>query len=84
MLQLKNLTVLADTKTILHNINYTFEKGKVYALLGPNGSGKSTLASAIMGHPEFSLDDIMTTAWKWEIRLKADETVFTSQPGELN
>jgi len=26
----------------------------------------------------------MATAWRWELRLKADETVFTSQPGELN
>jgi UDP-glucose 4-epimerase len=34
--------------------------------------------------PQYSLDDIMDTAWKWEQRLKADETVFTSQPGELN
>jgi UDP-glucose 4-epimerase len=34
--------------------------------------------------PKFSLDDIMSTAWKWEVRLKADETVFTSQTGELN
>ncbi len=33
---------------------------------------------------QFSLEDIMSTAWKWELRLKADETVFTSQPGELN
>jgi UDP-glucose 4-epimerase len=43
------------------------------------------LAKKVLGwDPEFSLDDIITTAWKWEIRLKADETVFTSQPGELN
>jgi UDP-glucose 4-epimerase len=34
--------------------------------------------------PRFSLEDIMTSAWKWEQRLKADETVFSSQPGELN
>ena len=34
--------------------------------------------------PKFSLEEIMSTAWKWEVRLKADETVFTSQSGELN
>jgi UDP-glucose 4-epimerase len=34
--------------------------------------------------PKFSLEDIMSTAWKWELRLKADETVFGSVPGELN
>ena len=55
MLQLKNFTVHAGDKTILSDINLTFESGKVYALLGPNGSGKSTLASAIMGHPNYTL-----------------------------
>lgn len=32
----------------------------------------------------FSMDEIMETAWKWEKRLKADETVFGLIPGELN
>jgi len=26
----------------------------------------------------------MKTAWEWEQRLKADETIFGSVPGELN
>jgi UDP-glucose 4-epimerase len=34
--------------------------------------------------PQFSLDDIMETAWKWELRLKADETVFGNISGTLN
>lgn len=43
------------------------------------------LAEKVLGWtPKFSLEEIMDTAWKWEIRLKADETVFTSQAGELN
>ena len=43
------------------------------------------LARNILGwQPAFSLHDMMRTAWKWELMLKADETVFTSQPGELN
>lgn len=55
MITLDNLTVSIEGKKILHNINYTFEKDKVYAVMGPNGSGKSTLAYAIMGHPGYSL-----------------------------
>jgi len=27
---------------------------------------------------------MMSTAWKWEQRLKADDKIFTSQPKELN
>lgn len=51
MLTLKNLNVHIGEKTILKNINFEFEKGKIYAIMGPNGSGKSTLASTVMGHP---------------------------------
>ena len=34
---------------ILKNINYSFEKGKVYAIRGKSGSGKTTLLSLISG-----------------------------------
>lgn len=43
------------------------------------------LAREVLGwKPKFSLENMMSTAWKWEQRLKADETVFSSQAGELN
>jgi Fe-S cluster assembly ATP-binding protein len=34
---------------IIDGVNFTFEKGKFYAVTGPNGSGKTTLAKLIMG-----------------------------------
>lgn len=34
---------------VLRNINYTFEKGKVYSIKGKSGSGKTTLLSLISG-----------------------------------
>lgn len=37
------------TKKALEDINFGFEKGKVYALVGPNGSGKSTLMKTAAG-----------------------------------
>jgi UDP-glucose 4-epimerase len=43
------------------------------------------LAKKSLGwNPKFSLEEMVTTAWKWEQRLKADEKVFTGKPGELN
>jgi len=36
-------------KTIIDRLNYTFERGRFYAITGPNGSGKTTLAKLIMG-----------------------------------
>ncbi len=56
MLTLQNLDVVVGTKSILHKINYSFEPGKIYAIMGPNGSGKSTLAYAIMGHPSYHVN----------------------------
>ncbi len=55
MLTLKNLTVKAGDKTILKNLNFHFEKGKVYVIMGPNGSGKSTLIRAIIGDRSLSI-----------------------------
>jgi len=55
MLELKNYTVSTENKSILKDINVTFEKGKVYALMGPNGSGKSTLALSLAGAPQYSI-----------------------------
>lgn len=34
-------------REILHNINFTLEKGKTYALVGPTGGGKTTTASLL-------------------------------------
>lgn len=56
MLTLSNLSVSVEKKPILKNVSYTFETGKVYAVMGPNGSGKSTLAYAVMGHPAYQID----------------------------
>jgi ATP-binding cassette subfamily B protein len=36
-----------EGKEILHNISFTLEKGKTYALVGPTGGGKTTTASLI-------------------------------------
>jgi len=75
MLHIQNLTVKIGDKTILHNINFEFEKGKIYAVMGPNGSGKSTLASSVMGHPIYEIDSESTINFKNEniTELKPEE-----------
>lgn len=37
---------------VIDNFNYTFEKGKKYAIVGPSGSGKSTLIKILMKYYE--------------------------------
>ena len=53
MLSLKKIFVTTGNKEILSDISFSFEKGKIYAIMGPNGSGKSTLVQTIIGNPEY-------------------------------
>ncbi len=48
-IQVENITVSYEKKTVLSNINFTIHSGKLYGLIGPNGAGKSTLFKSILG-----------------------------------
>lgn len=52
-IQLQNISVTLGGKDILKTLNYTFEKGKRYALVGRNGSGKTTLLHALIGFQKY-------------------------------
>ena len=64
-------------------LNYTIgprRSGDVISIYASNDLAKNSLGWEL----KYSLDDMVATAWKWEQRLKADETVFAGKPGELN
>ena len=44
---IKNLKKKFEKKEVLKNINFEFEKGKIYGLLGRNGAGKTTLFNCL-------------------------------------
>ena len=46
-LVIKNLKKYFDKKEVLKDINFEFEKGKIYGLLGRNGAGKTTLFNCL-------------------------------------
>ena len=46
-LVIKNLKKNYDKKEVLKDINFEFEKGKIYGLLGRNGAGKTTLFNCL-------------------------------------
>ena len=46
-LLIKNLKKSFDKKQVLKDINFEFEKGKIYGLLGRNGAGKTTLFNCL-------------------------------------
>ena len=55
MLEIKDLTVDVEGKTILKGLNLTIEKGEVHVLFGPNGCGKTTLLLTILGFPSYTV-----------------------------
>jgi Fe-S cluster assembly ATP-binding protein len=56
LLEVKDLHLKIEDAEILKGIDFSLEKGEVFALIGPNGCGKSTLAYTLMGinnyHPD--------------------------------
>lgn len=48
-IDIKDYTKVIKKKTILDNVNISFESGKIYGLHGRNGSGKTMLLRAICG-----------------------------------
>ncbi|MFW6000826.1 MAG: ABC transporter ATP-binding protein [Halanaerobium sp.] len=49
LLEVKDLHLKIEDTEILNGIDFSLEKGEVFALIGPNGCGKSTLAYTLMG-----------------------------------
>lgn len=49
MIQLQNIDVRSDAKTIVSGISFEAKKGEVTMIAGANGSGKTTILSCIAG-----------------------------------
>ena len=47
-----NVSILAENKLMLKDLNFIIQKGEKVAILGDNGSGKSLLSKAILGFNE--------------------------------
>ncbi len=54
--------------------------GDVVAIYANNDKAKEELGWS----PEYNLEQMMSTAWKWEQKLKRDEQMFTSGTSQLN
>lgn len=53
MLNIKNLSVDAEDKKILNNLNLNINDGEIHAIMGPNGVGKSTLCKIILNDKNY-------------------------------
>lgn len=56
---LKNVTVCNDDDTLIENINYSIEKGKLTVITGESGGGKTTSLRALTGIAERVSGDII-------------------------
>lgn len=81
------VTVLEAIKSFekVSNVKLNYEigprrPGDIIAIYANNDKAKNILGWI----PKRSLDEMMSTAWKWEQRLKNDEQFFSSIKSELN
>lgn len=49
LLEVKDLSLTIEGKTIFKDVNFKVSKGEIHALIGVNGCGKSSIASVLMG-----------------------------------
>ena len=55
MLNIKQLSVVADNKEILADFNLSINDGEIHAIMGQNGAGKSTICRALLHDPNYSI-----------------------------
>jgi len=55
ILEVENLSVKVEGKTILEDVTFSLKSHESHILFGPNGSGKTTLLSTLMGLPSYEV-----------------------------
>lgn len=75
--------ILAFEKVSGEKLNYVVgprRPGDVIAIYANNDHARQSLGWEL----KFGLEDMLMTAWKWEMRIKNDEKFFLSKPAGLN
>ena len=55
LLEISNLSVQIENKTILNDINLSINYGEIHAIMGPNGAGKTTLSNVLAGKDDYKI-----------------------------
>lgn len=89
MIDIRNLKVIIDDKSILNDINIGVDKGDVFGIIGKSGAGKSTLLDCITGLKKYDQGHIIIDGKEIsslddkEIRLMRRNTGFIFQDFSL-
>jgi len=66
MIELKHVSAGYQDEEILHDIDLTFDAGKVTVIIGPNGCGKSTLLKTLIRLNEYTAGEILVEGTRIE------------------
>ena len=75
MLEIKNITKIYQSKTILDNISFRVEKGEFVSIVGPSGCGKTTLLKIIGGILKATSGSVLNNGIKVNKKIKPGEVV---------
>jgi ABC-2 type transport system ATP-binding protein len=81
MIDIKQLTVAYEGKTVIDNLSLTLKEGLVHGLVGMNGSGKTTLLNTVFGFKKSLSGNILLdnrNIKRWDIAYLEAENFFYS------
>ena len=76
MLQVSNLSLKFNTRTLFEDVNLKFEKGNCYGIIGANGAGKSTFLKVLSGELDSTKGDVIITKGERLSVLKQDHNAY--------
>lgn len=87
MIEVKNLTKKYGNKTVVDNVSFNIEKGKITSFIGPNGAGKSSVLSMISRIMEKDNGSVIidgTELEKWDDTELAKKLSILKQSNNIN
>lgn len=75
----ENVSVQKDKKTVLDDVTFTLQPGKLVGLIGPSGSGKTTLLRSIVGVQKVSQGTLTVLGLKAGTKLLRPKIGYVTQ-----
>ena len=83
-IEIKNISLNIDNKSILKNINLKVMPGEILSIIGPNGAGKSTIINILGGTTTKDTGKIKIWGLNIDTHRKQSKLAIGIVPQELN